>query len=60
MSKSDHKYVNQSEDYELNDLLQRNGFKQTKENRDLLRRLPPNTTHEEASEELEKLKLQRQ
>ncbi|EAS1759726.1 hypothetical protein BH012_09875 [Salmonella enterica] len=48
MSKSDWDFVNQSQDYELNDLLSKYGYRETEANRQLLREhLPSNTRHSE-------------
>lgn len=44
MPKSDHKYLNQSQDHELNYHLRKNGFRQTQENRDILKNITPNNT----------------
>ena len=51
MPKSDWDYVNKSQDYELNDLLSKHGYRETAENRKLLiDNLPANTKHSEAKD----------
>ncbi|HCI4292394.1 TPA: hypothetical protein NO539_005225 [Klebsiella pneumoniae] len=46
MPKSDWDYVNKSQDYELNDLLSKYGYRETSGNRELLRNnLSSNTKH---------------
>jgi hypothetical protein len=48
MPKSDWDYVNQSQDYELNDILSKYGYRETEANRKLLRdNFPTNTKHED-------------
>ncbi|MCM7600183.1 hypothetical protein M8R79_21610 [Enterobacter hormaechei] len=50
MPKSDWDYVNTSQDYELNDLLTKYGFRETEANRKLLRdNLPANTRHSDVA-----------
>lgn len=46
MPKSDWDYVNTSQEYELNDLLSKHGYRETAANRKLLKdNLPANTKH---------------
>lgn len=57
MSKSDWDFVNKDQDYELNDLLSKYDYRETAENRKLLKdNLPANTKHSEVKDLIHKIK----